>query len=210
MSSYLYGNYINEMTLSYNNDVVLEFNVGDTIKNMIEKVKQAVVNLIDKIQAALAKCKDSKVKSAFSKILSKAKELLTRTNKVKETDPNAKDDLAEIKEAIQNVMINIKLAAPATSKVKTIEGKTIKEFMEKYKDKGYGVLFGEQKVVFDRPDVKKYLCFDSFTPDNYTTYVAIVMDDENMKIVDVRKWAAEGISDKLNNVFQGNKQVYIK
>lgn len=62
--------------------VVLEFDLKESIKSMISKIKRAIYNLLDKLEHALSKCKDSSFKSFLMKIIAKLKSLFKEADNI--------------------------------------------------------------------------------------------------------------------------------
>ncbi len=87
--------------LDYLNDEsvesLLEFSVKDTLDSIIDRIKKAIVKLIDKAKEALSKCKDSKLKTTIKGILDKAKKLLTKSDNIT-TEKQANEISEEVKE----------------------------------------------------------------------------------------------------------------
>ena len=88
-------------------DIVLEFDIKETIKTMKSKIKQAIVRFIDRISGALDKHPNSKLAMGLKNILSKAKNLLTKTDeadndkdiqKVKEEFDDLKQEAEDLKQ----------------------------------------------------------------------------------------------------------------
>lgn len=87
-------------------DIVLEFDIKETIRAMKYKIKQAIVRFIDRINGVLDKHPNSKLAMGLKNILSKAKNLLTKTDeadndkdiqKVKEEFDNLKQEAEDLK-----------------------------------------------------------------------------------------------------------------
>ena len=71
-------------------EIIYEINFKEAISSIKNKIKKAIIALIDKIDGFLDKCKDGKIKSALKGLLSKVRNLLTKSNKIS-NQQDAKD-----------------------------------------------------------------------------------------------------------------------
>ena len=185
--------YLNGTSLC-ENTIILEFNAKDTIHNMIEKVKTAFVNLINKIQSALSKCKDSKIKTSINGVLQKAKDGLTKTNSVKEDDDNAKATLEELKNAFGELSVEFRLVAAPVSQT-TIDSNSLKTYITGLKSKGsYGgdkvVLFGYEDSICNKASnifkKSKFKALKNYKPAHNVMLIAYNKETGDTRIV--KKW----------------------
>ena len=79
-------------------DCLLEINLKDAISTIKNKIKNAILGLIDKIEGLLNKGKDNKLKQALRSLLNKVKSLLTKSEKI-ETKGEAQELTQEVNDA---------------------------------------------------------------------------------------------------------------
>ena len=96
----IYGNTIFE---NYNKiDLLLEFDLTDSLKNLKERIIKIFISLIDRIQRLVNKMKDGKIKSKLTSLLTRAKNGLRKSKTVENTEDvkELKQEAEEIKEEI--------------------------------------------------------------------------------------------------------------
>lgn len=81
-------------------ELILEFNLNDTIKMIKQKLIKTFNNIIDFLRSKISKCKDSKFKSMIMKLLDRAKKAINKVDKIetKEESQELQQEAQDIKE----------------------------------------------------------------------------------------------------------------
>lgn len=97
----IYGHRFDKYRINIHPELVQE-GIIDTFKSIIDSIKKAIVNLIDKINGWLDKHPDSKVAQGLKSILTKLKNLLTKADNIK-----SKEDAEEVKNEVNDIEFDI-------------------------------------------------------------------------------------------------------
>lgn len=201
---------------------LLEFSIKDTIHNMIEKVKQALVHLIEKIQNALSKGKDNKVKSALNSLLTKAKAALTKTKNIKEDDDESKirKMLDDIKSEVGEISYVFRFISPAVTKVDELTLTMVKDYIKSIdpkKQNTHMVSYSKDILTNDnfnkltsgkygKDIVAKYLQGE----ENVVICISFFEDEKGEPILyggKIKKWRFASVDDKLAKLIASGRIV---
>lgn len=194
-----------------NNNILVEFNLKDTIQNMIQKLKKALVNLIEKIQNFLSKQKDSKIKMILNDLLQKAKDLLTRT-KEKDEDSIDKKLFEEFKNEYENISLLFKMISAPDNFSSDLYISDIKSYV-KEKIGGKNNLFayvGYEKDVIKNIPLKnsKYEAVKRYKPHD-GTIACFIYDDNDDTVVDYKKFGYAELDEKLKQLLDSNNGAFV-
>jgi hypothetical protein len=86
-------------------DYLYEFNFSEALDKLKQRIKNAILSLIDKIEFVLNKGKDNKIKQLLRSLLGKVKGLLTKADKIQNKDDAEKtaDELIKCKDEFKNL-----------------------------------------------------------------------------------------------------------
>lgn len=189
-----------------NDDIIIEFNLKDSISNMIQKLKNALVRLIEKIQNFLSKQKDSNIKTTLNDLLLKAKDLLTRT-KEKDEDGIDKKVFEEFRNEYENISLLFKMISAYDNFSSDLYLSDIKDYI-KGKIAGNNNLVAyigyEKDVIKDIPmKNSKYEAVKRYKPHD-DTIACFIYDKNDEVVVDYKKFGYAELDEKLKHLLDSN------
>lgn len=110
----VYGKYIQE------NNILLEFDIKESINNLKEKIIKIFTDLINNIQLKISQWKESKIKSKLIDLLNRAKRGLSKAKNV-----NSKDDFKDLHNEANDIKEEIKKAIFSPEFLQAVENKNI-------------------------------------------------------------------------------------
>lgn len=209
----LYGELISENNIeniiNEFDNVILEFDLSATVEKIKEKIKQALIKLIDTLQKIVNKCSNPRIKMMFNSILGKAKKALTKSNRIKtkEEAEELSKETEELKKKSQEASNIIKFKRKIKiEEVETATGPMIKHILlDLGLNKEYEGLVcpADEKMIaaagFEAPeDLDRKHTLMIFTYDEY--YIA-----KDMKLLKYNN-----ISDQLYDIIGKDRTLHVK
>ena len=104
----IYGHRFDNLRTDLHPELLEEFDLKSSIENIKKTLKRAIINLINKIDEFLDKCKDSKIKTTCKNLLSKLKNLLTKSDHMDRMEEfeKAKEEVNEYSKEFENIRLN--------------------------------------------------------------------------------------------------------
>ena len=203
--------YTLDEALNYLNESNLTEKIKKSISTVIKNIKQAIINLISKIQKFLEKCKDSKVKSSINGILTKAKAALGDAEALEKLDEEKQEQqrnaVNKLAEEIKSLTVTFKIVSAPDSFSDPLYLNDIKSYISpKLKNnKNYIAFLGYEKNVIDKyQKLSKIDIIKNHKPDDHIISCMIV-DEEKSEIIAYHKWGyGDTLEDKLKSLLDSN------
>ena len=104
----IYGHKFDAFRSDLHPELLEEFDLKGSIENIKKTLKRAIISLINKIDEFLDRCKDSKIKSICKNLLSKLRNLLTKSDHMSRMEEfeKAKKEVNEYGKEFENIRLD--------------------------------------------------------------------------------------------------------